>query len=275
MKVCLESPARDHLVRHSHEVAAKLRTLSAMLQRHDKHCWAIGDVVADLVARHRLRLGVIAKKAGYSKARLSEFHLTARTFIAEQRCEGNFYDALMARRIWKAMPRLAMTPLAIRAEIMKLRGKRPRQIRAHFVKILLRREKHEALAKGVEFEGRAGSMINRPHHADWLAVVPQLPDSSVKVFVCDPPFGGYSWRENGGYTSGRADTNGLRAESDNNSNEEALAVTLPLFEACLPKLAVGGCLLLFQAGAKPDRPEIRLFFTFADQECESDQPSKA
>lgn len=257
MKLCTDAhPAHDHLmVRHSREIAAKLRTLAVMLRRHDQHCWAIGDLVANLVGRHRLRLGAIAKKVGYSKARLSEFHVTAKTFTADQRNAG-FYSSLMARRIWKAMPRLEMTPLAIRAEIVKLRGKRPRQIRAHFVEILLGKEKRRALAQGIRFEGSAQTMVNQAHHGDWRDIVPRLPNAGVKLFICDPPFGGYSWRGEGGYLSGRADTNGLRNESDNNTNEAALLVTLPLFAACLPKLAPGGCLLLFQPGGKPDRPEV-------------------
>ena len=53
-----------------------------------------------------------------------------------------------------------------------------------------------------------------------------------------------------------AHTSGLRTDSDNNTDPSALNVTLPLFEMCLPRLAVGGCLLLFQSGGKPDRPEI-------------------
>ena len=50
----------------------------------------------------------------------------------------------------------------------------------------------------------------------------------------------------------------MRSDCDNESTEEALSVTLPLFEKCLPKLAPDGVLLLFQPGGKPDRPEILL-----------------
>lgn len=249
------------------QVACKIRKLARMLKKHDRHCWRIGDLVADLVSHHRLRLGQIAKRAGYSKARLSEFHLTARTFSNDQRNEGNFHDALMARRIWKMLPRLSMTPAAIRSDITKLRGKRPRQIRAYFVKKLLEKEKRAALTNGTQVEAQTNYLINIAHHSDWRSVVPRLPDGSVKLFLCDPPFGGYSWREHGGYTSGRADTNCLRDEADNNTENAALAVTLPLFEECLPKLAAGGCLLLLQPGGKPDRPEILMEASKCGWEC--------
>ena len=243
-------PIVTPVVRHRPEIAGKVRKLARLLRQHDRRCWEIGDVVADLVGRHRLTLGIIAKRVGYSRARLSEFHLTARTFAADERAEGSFYDGLMARRVWQRLPRLGMTPLAIRAEIIKLRGKRARQIMAHFIAILLRREENESLSAGAELGRRSSQLINRPHFGEWRMVVPRLPDASVKLFVCDPPFGGYSWRDDGGYLSSRADTNGLRADSDNNTEKEALAVTLPLFRACLPKLATGGCLVLFQAGGE-------------------------
>jgi hypothetical protein len=233
-----------------------MRKLAVLLKRHDRRCWEIGDVVADLVGRHRLLLSVIAKAVGYSKARLSEFHLTAKTFTPAQRREGNFYDALMARRIWKAIPRLGMTPLVIRAEIMRLRGKRPRQIRVHFVQILLERERRKALTQGRKIAPSSLSLADRCYQSDWRDVIPKLPGGSVKVFLCDPPFGGYSWRGDGGYLSSRADGSGLRVDSDNNNAEEAIAVTLPLFGMCLPKLAEGGCMLLFQPGGKPDRVEV-------------------
>jgi len=48
----------------------------------------------------------------------------------------------------------------------------------------------------------------------------------------------------------------LRKRAPNNAQEEALSVTLPLFELCVPKLAPEGILLLFQGGGKCDRIEV-------------------
>ena len=243
-------------LRHTKEIDAKLEALRSMLTEHDRRCWEIGDIVVELVDYHRMQLATIAKTVGYSKSRLSEFHLTARTFGPEERGEGSFYDGLMARRIWKAMPRLGMSSLTVRRHIVGLPGKRPRQIKAHFVSLLIRRERQRSATRLGDSQPQDHGLINAAHHADWRDIIPRLADGSVKVVFADPPFGGYSWRPEGGYLSGRADTNGLRCESDNNSDEEAMAVTLPLFELCLSKLAPGGCLLLFQAGGKPDRAEV-------------------
>jgi len=263
----LKLEKKQTTTRNPGEIDAKLTMLAEMLRQQDSQCWKIGDVVADLLDRHRLKLFQISAEVGYSKARLSEFHLTSRTFPPCQRDVGSFYDSLMARRVWKAIPRLEMSPMAIRSEIIKLHGKRHRQIRAYFVNILLERERKDSIkAAGVIVNSRGG-LINRAHHGDWRDVVPNLPDDSVKVFLCDPPFGGYSWRDDGGYMSSRADANGLRTESDNNSEEQALAVTLPLFKTCLPKLAPGGCLLLFQAGGKADRAEVLAEAAEAGWDC--------
>jgi len=243
----------------SREIATKVRRLRRLLRRYDRHCWAIGDLVAEFILQHRMRLSEIARRVGYSKARLSELQLTAREFPHHLRGKGTFEDALIARRVWLTIPklRLDMTVTAVREEVMKLRGKRPRQVKAHFIKMLLERERQEAVADSdIIYSNDSHALIDRPHHADWRDVIPRLGDGSVKVFICDPPFGGYSWRDEGGYASGRAATNGLRTACDNNTEDTALATTLPLFKECLPKLAPGGCLLLFQAGGKPDRPEI-------------------
>lgn len=247
---------RSGHVRHAGEVAQKLSRLRLLLKAHDRRCWEIGDLCAELIDRHRLRLAEISHRVGYSQARLSELHLTARAFAPDQREEGTFYDALMARSVCRRLPRLGMPLVAVRREIQTLRGKRPRQIRAHFVQKLIAQDQNQVLARTAG--RREDRFVNAVHHADWRDVVPRLPDQSVKLFMCDPPFGGYAWRPAGGYRSGRADTNGLRVESDHNTAEEALAVTLPLFSACLPKLAAGGCLLLFQPGAKPDRADVLL-----------------
>lgn len=242
-------------VRHGDGIDKKLRKLRVLLADHDRRCWEIGDLCAELITRHRMRLKNVAVAVGYSKARLSELHLTARAFPPEQRGEGTFYDALMARSVCRRLPRLQMPLVAVRREITNLRGKRPRQIRAHFVEKLIVQDQNATLARSAA-PRNGSSLINAPHHGDWRKVVPQVPTNSVKLFICDPPFGGYTWRPAGGYQSGRGDTNGLRSESDNNTAEEALAVTLPLFEASLTKLAPGGCMLLFQPGGKPDRAEL-------------------
>ena len=101
------------------------------------------------------------------------------------------------------------------------------------------------------------NLINNCHHSDWRHIVPKLPDKSVQLFICDPPFNMYRDKRRGGYVSSRASTNGLRIDCDyGRTEEEALDVTLPLFELCLPKLKDDGILLLFQAGGRPDRYQV-------------------
>ena len=238
------------------KISVKLRRLKKLLRAHDRCSYAIGDLCIDLMDTHRLSLSYICRKTGYSAARISEMHLTARTFPPPQREGFSFQDSLMARRIAKRMRSLTMTPLEIRKEIARLPSKRFRDVRTHFVQKMICRERNKSLASSVGIIEGSNDLLNRCHHGDWQDVVPLLPDRSVKLFLCDPPFGGYSWMEEGGYISGRSKACGLRVDCDNNNDEDALAATLSLFDLCLPKLASGGVLLLFQPGGRPDRPEI-------------------
>lgn len=135
-----------------------------------------------------------------------------------------------------------------------MHGKRPGDVKAHFMRRLT--EKQTANVARLCSTAARAHVSDRCFHDDWRNVVPKLPDRSVKIFNADPPFGGYRWGDGGGYRSTRAESSGLRTESDANTSEEAMEVTLALFDHCLPKLQEGGCLLLWQPGARPDLPAI-------------------
>ena len=149
-----------------------------------------------------------------------------------------------------------MSLIEIRSEVKSRRITRIADAKAHFVQRLLSQQQNEALINGVAAETRAWQLINAAHRSDYRDVIPRLPNGSVKLFIADPPFGGYSWRTHGGYASGMSDTSGFRYDCDNNATDEAMAVTIDLFRTCKPKIAEGGILLLFQAGGRPDHPEI-------------------
>ena len=243
--------------RFSQAVAMKLDRLVEMLKGYDGDAWRIGDAVVELMDSDGLELKDIVRHTAYSKPRLSEFHLTARSFPPDQRSSCSFQNSLLARKIRKRFKTLDMGLLEIRAEIMSCGIRTPRQAKVHFLQKLIERQSSQALSDSAKAHGKVGAgLLNRCHHADYRSVVPLLPDRSVKLFLCDPPFGGYCRCADGAYLSGRAETSGLRIDCDSNSDKEALEVTLSLFSVCLPKLAVGGCLVLFQPGAKPDRPEV-------------------
>ena len=164
---------------------------------------------------------------------------------------------MMACRIARTMTALKMTPRQLRQKISRLNNKRPAAIRRHFINILVQRQANQAQAKAVRSLSGNKDLIDSCHHGDYRDVVPKLPLRSVKLFIADPPYGVYRRPEaTGGYVSVRSDTNGLRTDCDANTSEEAAAVTMPLFEVCLPHLAPGGCMLLFQAGGRADRSDL-------------------
>lgn len=147
------------------------------------------------------------------------------------------------------MTALEMSPHQIREHISRLKNKRPREVRAYFNQVLKEKQCNRSLAQSCKIkEG------TRYYNSDWRKIVPGLADESVKLFIADPPY--INDGQSQIYISARQKTNGLRADSDNCTSKDALGVTLPLFEECLPRLAVGGVLLLFQTGAKPISVEI-------------------
>jgi DNA modification methylase len=113
-------------------------------------------------------------------------------------------------------------------------------------------EKNQQLANSARSYINKDKIINNCHYADWKTIIPDLPDQSMQLIIADPPFA-----TSLGYMSKREETNALRTDCDNNFDEEqALEITLPLFELCLPKLAPEGIMLLFQGGGKSDRVEV-------------------
>lgn len=239
---------------HREEIYNKVKELAVLLEEHDQRSWAIGDLCNDLLTRNRVSLSFLARQVGSSKSRLSEFTTTAAQFPAEQR-KGCFQDCLMAKQIYRRMPALNLSLLEIRDRIIRLEGKKPRQIRYHFIRLLLERERSQSRATIEHYAQENSPLLNVCHHADCRDIIPMLPDGCVKLFIADPPFGGYYGNE-GGYLSGRASTSGLRVDCDFNSDSDALDVTVDLFEACRSKIAEGGALVLFQPGGKPDRVEV-------------------
>jgi len=241
--------------RFSSNALNRLKRLKKLLKQQDSKCWEIGDICIELIGSNRLSLRQISEFTDYSRARISHFHLTARAFPPGQREGYTFQDSLTARQVCLQLPRLNMSPVEVRDVVVRLKNKTARQVRAHFVQILTQKEINQSLAESAKNTPGVNQLINNCHWADWRDIVPQLPRNSVQLFVCDPPFAQYGGK--GGYVSHRTHTNGMRNDCDNNaSEEEALSVTLPLFELCLPTLAPDGVLLLFQGGAKCDRIEV-------------------
>lgn len=238
------------------DVLSKFKLLKNLLKEQDTKCWEIGDLCIDLMDNHYIPLRVIAQNTNYSRARICHFHLTARVFPPDMREGYTFQDSLTARQVGLRLPRLDMSPAAIRDMTVRLRNKTPRQVKAYFLGLLFEKERNLTLAQSAKtgFEGEG--IINNCHNSDWREVMPKLPDKSVKIFIADPPFCGYKKVNDGAYVSYRSQTSGMRTDCDCNTTSEAFAVTLPLFELCMPKLSEQGVLLLFQRGGKADRIEI-------------------
>jgi DNA modification methylase len=234
------------------EVLSKLLHLKWLIGQQDTKCWEVGDVCIDLLENNKISPGQIAQYTSYSKTRISHFHLTCRTFPKNHREGYTFQDSLTARQIFKCLPRLNMTPEQIRDEVVLIRNKTARNVKEHFVGILTQKEMKQHMEREAIGMPDDQGLLNHCHHADWRQIVPQLPDQSVQLFLCDPPYASTI-----GYLSKLGDTSVLRTDCDCGSTEqETLAVTLPLFELCHRKMAPDGMLLLFQAGGIPDRIEV-------------------
>lgn len=248
-------------------VKSKLNELKKLLDKQERTCWKIGDVCIELIDKYYLSLRQIGDATGYTKARISHFHLTCRAFPKDKREGCTFQDSLTARQIYNCMARLNMSIFEIRERISKLDDRTARSARAHFVNILMDREINQSIANSSRVGIQGGSIINNCHNVDWRTIIPKLPDNSVKLFICDPPFGGYQKDKEGSYSSYLTQTSGMRDDCDYGTTDAALEVTLPLFKICLPKLAKDGVLLLFQAGGRPDNPQIILEAQEQGWEC--------
>ncbi len=238
------------------EVQSKIKELKKLLRNQDSTCWVIGDACVELMDTYYLSLRDIGDATNYTKSRISHFHLTSRAFPHDKRDGYTFQDSLNARQIYQCMSRLNMSVFEIRDRISKLKDRTSRSIRAHFVQLLMDNEINSSIANSSKLGIQGGKIVNNCHNSDWRSIIPQLPDNSVKLFIADPPFGGYQHAKDGTYISSLSQTSGMRSDCDNGTTDGAIEVTLPLFEMCMPKLAKNGVLLLFQAGARTDRPEI-------------------
>lgn len=247
---------RKSNIRNPKSADKKIGQLKQLLTEYDRQCWMIADLVIDLIDKHRLSSRQLSEMTGYARNRLSEFRLTAKMFHPNDRGDSNFQNCLMARRVKRWLPRLNMSPVEIRDEIAGMCGKQIPQLKSHFTQLMFKQDSTTHKFNTDDECEYQDQWANKCINNDWRSVVPSLPDRSVKLFICDPPYGGYSSQEDGAYRSSRSHSSGLRIESDANNSKEALEVTLPLFDLCKPKLASGGCLLLFQPGGKADNPKI-------------------
>ncbi len=236
------------------DAAKKLQKLKELLKKYESTCWQIGDLCIDLIDNYGLSLREIGDAVGYTKARISHFHLTARAFPVEKRKGYTFQDSLTARQIHVRMPRLDMSLYKIRDEISKLDNKTARAVRSHFVNYLMNKEINSTNSNTAAIA--AHGIINNVYNEDWRNVINKLPDNSIKMVIADPPFGFYQKEGDGRYISYRNQTSGLRYDCDFQTSQDALSVTLPLFKSCKSKMAKDGVLLLFQPGGKPDNIQV-------------------
>jgi DNA modification methylase len=235
---------------------AKIAKLVETVNRNENNCWTVGDICSELLERHRVPLGYLSQTTGYSKARLSEFHLTAAAFGKRHRNGFSFQNCLVARKAHKRFPSLKMSLIAVRNEVKRCNLRSYREAKTHFVAKMVRQQAKQSFVAAAKICMHADQIINQCHHSDYRQIIPKLPDQSIKLLMADPPFSVYRHRAKGEYISGKEEMNGLRIDCDYHTPDQALQVTLDLFSICKQKMTDGGALLLFQAGAKPDRPEI-------------------
>lgn len=198
------------------------------------------DLLARLVDEDGLRPIDIARATGLRQADLSEMYATATTFPSDARPEGVPYNVLLlATRMIRKFPQLRIRPATVLGEIRRLGFSQHRDVSRHFAQLARAAEMRRALpAPRASSDGITDSL----HHACFQDLLHRVPDGSVKIIHCDPPYV-YQNTKSGAYSS-----RSTRSQHcDNATSEAAVGLVIDLLRDWQPKLAPGGVLLLWQA----------------------------
>jgi hypothetical protein len=233
-------------VRRNGPLLALLGELRRLLQSEAANAFAIGDLVNRLKTTHGLMVKQMARILGASAQRLSEFRRTAAAFPKEHRdFDVDFHFYTIASR---AAGRLGLSPVEVIKDIVRRRLDSTRKATMYLARKIAARENLRSRDLAAIRAVRGGELIGRCHLADYRDVIGRLETGAVKLMIADPPYGQYGQLRDGEHTrvaSTRRDCDSLR-------HDEAVAVTVDLFRLALPKLAQGGCMVVFRPGAIAD-----------------------
>jgi site-specific DNA-methyltransferase (adenine-specific) len=213
-----------------------------------------GDILIQLIDVHHLRPIEIAGIVQTRRSDISQMYHTSKVFPpGQRRPEIPYNHYMLAMRMAGKFPTLNMAPARILEEIRRVGLTQHRQVTAHFAGILRRQQM--LLLDGHLALGRAGD--SSCFYGRFQDRLPNLSDHSIKVIMADPPYASYRGKGAGRYAGG----NVRCMDGHNQVADDAITNTVDLLQLALPKLAVGGVLLLWQHSG----PLLRPITTAVDQ----------
>ena len=236
-----KSATMTNVRHHGGTLIEQMNRLKGLINEGRERSFEIGDLVESITKHHNKTVAQIAGTLDVSRSRLCELRRTAVAFPPTKRTrEVDFHFFTMAARCSR---RLEMEPGAVLDIIVREKLRSTRQV-SSFIRARIRaKENAEAAQTAALLVARDGRVINRCHHAPFQTVIPRLADGSVKLVIADPPYG----------RPDRATTTAVtRPTCDNDTECQARQVTIDLLRLTQPKLAAGGCLVLFRPGSALD-----------------------
>lgn len=208
-----------------------------------------GDLLIELIDRHRLRAIDIARQTRQRPSDLSQMYQTCKMFPPRMRRKAVPYNHyFLAMRMVRKFKTLNLSPAAVLGEIGRLGFTQHRDVTAHFAAQVRRAE--SALPTAPKSKGSTHRPFNMAYHAPFQTLLSVFPDNSIKVLHVDPPYL-YPKQTKGRYPG----TSARSLACDNRDAADAINVVIDMLRDWQCKLAADGVLLLWQA-AGPLSPLI-------------------
>jgi hypothetical protein len=231
----------------STDAKGDLDRLRDLLDNDTNRQWEIGDTITRLIDRHGMNQRQIAKAIGRHESTLSMLLAVAQSFSPETRLPGvPFVTHRTAAYGTKRAIRYeskggvvpTVEPQAVLKEMLKV-GVKDKRGATRIAQELIRRKR--SVIKPV-----AATPDDRFHHGNCEDIAAKLADGSVKFINMDPPYAQYGKFKDGHHDMSVRDLT-KRTECDNNTEADAIRVTVAAIKAWAPKLEPNGCIALWQA----------------------------
>lgn len=199
-----------------------------------------GDLLIELIDRHRLRAIDIARQTRQRPSDLSQMYWTCRMFPPHRRKKALPYNSyFLATRMVRKFKHLGLRPAEVLREIVRLGYTQHRDVTAHFAAPERRAEQSCAVAAAAI--SPSPLPFDRAYHAPFQSLLNVFPDRSIKMLHIDPPYV-YPGRPGARYSAASA----RPRTCDNRDAVDAIALVTDLLRDWQPKLKLGGVLLLWQ-----------------------------
>jgi DNA modification methylase len=203
-----------------------------------------GELLVVLIDGHGLRAIDIARETGERPGDISQMYAVAKTFPRAVRpSDAPYNHLLLATRMLRKFPRLAMTPGEALEKIRVAGLTQHRDVTRHFS--ILERGLADVAARQLPDLRPAKRELNQAHHCRFQELLPVFLDGSIQIMAIDPPY------VYGNSTYGSRSARSLDCDSDDAVS--AIGLVTNLLRDWQSKLAPGGVVLLWQ----PWQPLLR------------------